>query len=166
MSWTLDQINQMNQNDFTDALGFIFEKSPWVAEHAWSARPFASVDELHGAMVAIVTGSSPDAIGNLLRAHPDLAAKLEMSEISVKEQRGAGLNELSPEEFQQFTEGNQAYISKFGIPFIMAVRGQNKDSILADMLQRITNTQVTEFERALLEVAKIARFRLLDTIVG
>ena len=39
-----------SQSGFVEAVGWIFEHSPWVAERAFHARPFASLDALHAAM--------------------------------------------------------------------------------------------------------------------
>ena len=38
----------------------------------------------------------------LLRAHPDLGTRVRMTDHSVQEQSGAGLNQLTPEEYEQF----------------------------------------------------------------
>ena len=98
----MEAINRMDQAAFTEAFGGIFEKSPWVAEAAWSSRPFSSVDELHAKMVAVVKYGNIDQQLLLLRSHPDLAGKEAqagtMTSSSVAEQASAGLNALSKEE--------------------------------------------------------------------
>ena len=65
----------MDQPTFVAAFGGTFEHSPWVAERAFGARPFASVDALHAAMVVVVAAASREEQLTLLRAHPDLAGK-------------------------------------------------------------------------------------------
>lgn len=162
MSWTINEINAMDRDTFVNTLGWIFEHSPWVAEQAFDSVPFASVAELHQTMVDIVKSASTEAHLTLLRAHPDLAGKLQMTEASVSEQKGAGLSELTPDEYAEFTSWNAAYTSKFGFPFILAVRGHNKHSILESMRSRIYNEPEAERGEALRQIGIITRFRLLD----
>lgn len=162
MEITLGQVNRMTAEAFIETLGWIFEHSPWVAKRAWTARPFHSIEQLHRAMVRVVEESAVAEKLELLRAHPDLAGKLQMTDASVKEQQGAGLDQLSPSEFEAFTVWNRTYTEKFGFPFIMAVRGQTKDTIAAAMRERVDNEADVELSAALREVFKITRFRLDD----
>ncbi|WP_025717395.1 2-oxo-4-hydroxy-4-carboxy-5-ureidoimidazoline decarboxylase [Paenibacillus sp. 1-18] len=166
MKLSLDSINRMNREQFVDALGWVFEHSPWVAERAWISRPFASFGQLSSKLEEVVEQSALDEQLALLCAHPDLAGKLKMTEVSVNEQRGAGLDELSPEDYEQFRAGNQAYKDKFGFPFIIAVRGLNKDSIYAALGKRLGDEWDEERILALKEVFKIAQFRLSDLITS
>ena len=89
---TIDEINALPRTDFVKALGWIFEGSPWVALRAWERRPFASVVELHAAMVDAVSSATRDEQVALLSAHPDLGANSKMSEASVGEQAEAGFD--------------------------------------------------------------------------
>ena len=164
MEITLGQVNRMTSEAFAETLGWIFEHSPWVAKRAWTARPFQSIEQLHRAMVRVVEEAALAEKLELLRAHPDLAGKLHMTDASVKEQQGAGLDQLSPEEFEAFTAWNRTYTERFGFPFIMAVRGQTKDTIGAAMRERVDNEADAELAAALREVFKITRFRLDDLI--
>lgn len=164
LNWTLEDINEMDLPQFVEALGWIFEHSPWVAERAFPHGPFTSIDALHSAMAEAVRSATPEERLKLLRAHPDLAGRLQMSSASVSEQKNAGLSDLTPEEYADFTACNNTYTGKFGFPFIMAVRGQNKHSIREAMLRRLDSTPEAELDTALQEVAKIARFRLLDLL--
>jgi OHCU decarboxylase len=153
----------MDQAAFTEALGGIFEHSPWVAEGAWRRRPFGSVAALHRAMVEVMEAGG-DMQLRLIRAHPDLAGKAalagELTASSKSEQAGAGLDRLSPEEYARFHELNEAYKDKFGFPFIIAVKGHTKTSILAAFEARLAHDLEAERTKALEEIAKIARFRL------
>jgi 2-oxo-4-hydroxy-4-carboxy-5-ureidoimidazoline decarboxylase len=72
---TLAQANSMSAAEFRAAFGGVFEHSPWVAERAFAARPFASVDALHAAMAGAVKAAGEEAQLALLRAHPELAGK-------------------------------------------------------------------------------------------
>ncbi|MGF9712310.1 urate oxidase [Paenibacillus sp. JMULE4] len=164
MKIRLNALNNMEKHAFVETIGWVFEHSPWIAETVYAARPFSSVKHLHDAMLEAVRSASPKERLALLRAHPDLAGKLSMSETSVKEQQGAGLTGLTEAEYAEFSSCNEAYVGKFGFPFIMAVRGHNKHSILAAMQARLKGTTEEEYEIAWREVSKIALFRLNDRI--
>jgi len=145
---------------FVKALGWIFEHSPWVAERAWRAEPFESVDALHAAMKRQVERATREEQLALLRAHPDLGARAGMSEASSGEQAGAGLDRLAPAEFARLQRLNAEYREKFGFPFLFAVKGSAKHDILKALEQRVGGTQDEEFRVALDQVYRIARFRL------
>lgn len=159
---TIEDVNKMNKEDFVGTLGWVFEHSPWVAELAWRSMPFKSREELFQRMVTTVGNAGESLQLGLLRAHPDLGTRLKLSKVSQKEQEDVGLDKLSKSEFVEFVALNQRYVEQFGFPFIMAVKGQNKDTILAAMQQRVGNTYAQEFVTALNEVYKIAGFRLND----
>ncbi|WP_171056064.1 2-oxo-4-hydroxy-4-carboxy-5-ureidoimidazoline decarboxylase [Paenibacillus sinopodophylli] len=162
---SLEQLNESSRELFVERLGAIFEHSPWVAASAYGAKPFASIDELQTAMMHIVRESSRETIIDLFRAHPDLGTRLAVAENSAKEQQAAGLNELSPSEYEHIYGLNQTYIKTFGYPFILAVKGKNKEQIIEAMEGRIWHSSSEEREQALLEIGKIAGFRLRDLII-
>ena len=166
---TLDELNALNSVEFVSRLGAVYEHSSWVARDARNEMPFPSLTRLHGAMQAAVISASEDAQLELLRAHPDLAGKAalagELTASSSAEQMSAGLDSLGAEEMARFTAFNDAYRSKFGFPFILAVRGADKKRILASFEGRIDNQRSAETARALSEVGKIAWLRLLDIVV-
>jgi len=83
---------------------------------------------------------------------------------STHEQASAGLNQLTDEERATFTGLNDAYTTKFGFPFIIAVKGLSKADILASFQQRISNDRDTELETALAQVERIALLRLKDML--
>lgn len=158
----LADLNRMGREAFTGALAGVFEASPWVAERAWTARPFATVEALHAAMAAVVRRAAPAEQEALLRAHPDLAGRAAgaMSEDSVAEQASAGLDRLTDGEHARFERLNRAYRERFGLPFIIAVRRHDRAGILAAFDRRLTHTRAQEVAEALAQVADIARFRL------
>jgi len=165
---TLDQLNALPQDRFTAALAGIFEHSAWVPERAWACRPFKDVDALHAAMCAVVAKASGDEQMALIRAHPQLAGKAairgELTAASASEQSGAGLDQCSVEEFARITVLNDGYRQKFGFPFILAVRGHGRTSILANMASRLDNSDEAEVAEALGQIGRIAAFRLADMI--
>ena len=168
MTISLDDLNAMEQAAFTDALGGIFEHSPWIAERAWNRRPFSNVDSLLQAMLDAVDDAGEDPQLALIRAHPDLAGKAAragaLTEHSTREQAGAGLDRLSDQEFDRFHRLNDAYKDRFGFPFIIAVREHTKDSILATFETRLQNDRPAEMQEALRNIGLIATFRLKDVV--
>lgn len=164
MRLPIEIVNQMNKEDFIKKVGWVFEHSPWVATMAWDRLPFQSREQLFETMKEIVQNADKSLQLSLLRAHPDLGTRLKISEVSQKEQSGVGLDKLSKDEFAEFVLLNQNYVKKYEFPFIMAVKGQSKETILSAMKQRVSNTYEEEYEKALNEVYKIVGFRLEDLI--
>jgi 2-oxo-4-hydroxy-4-carboxy-5-ureidoimidazoline decarboxylase len=160
----LAALNQASRAEFIAVLGGVFEHSLWVAEAAFPARPFATIDALHQAMVAAVRSAQAEQRLALLRAHPDLAGKAarsgEMTASSVAEQASAGLLSLSDTEFDEFHRLNAAYHERFGFPFIIAVRQHSKESLLAAFAERLDHPREEEIETALSAIFTITRLRL------
>jgi len=153
---------------FQATLSGIYESSPWVAARVAASGPFESVTALAAAMRDVVDMASDDDKLKLLRAHPDLAGKAalrgDVTEESSAEQRRAGLDSLSAEELNEFTELNDAYKTRFGFPFILAVRNATKHTILAAFRRRVQNDAAAERAECLAQVHKIAWMRLLDAV--
>jgi OHCU decarboxylase len=161
---TLTELNRANREEFTAALGAVFEHSPWVAEAAWPAAPFATIGDLHAAMVAAVRSATEQQRLALIRAHPDLAGSAArggtMTAASAAEQTGAGLLDLSDSDFERLQLLNTAYREQFGFPFIIAVRRHSKASLLAAFAARLAQSREAETETALAEIFAITALRL------
>ena len=157
----------ISRDEFVSRFGGVFEHSPFIAERAYDdgfVGDELTVDRVHTALVAIFRAASPEERLGVLHAHPDLAGRLaiagELTEDSKQEQAGAGLDRLSADEHARFTTLNTAYVEKFGFPFIIAVKGLNKDDILAAFETRIDNSRDEEFATATAQVERIALLRL------
>jgi len=161
---TLDELNAQDARGFASALDGVFEHSPWIVARTLDARPFASIDALHDALLATLDRATADEQLALLRAHPELAGKAafrgELTADSTAEQSGAGLNQCSPQEFARLQELNAAYNAKFGFPFIIAVKGLDRAAIIERFTERLKRDRPTEFEEALQQIARIAWLRL------
>ena len=168
MNTTLAQLNIAEPEVFVAALAAIYEHSPWVAQNVLPQRPFANVEALAQAMRKAVAAAPDEAKLHLIRAHPQLAGKAaiagELTEHSTREQSGAGLDRCSPAEYAQLTQLNDAYQQKFGFPFILAVRGHTRASIIASIARRLDNDADTERDEALAQIDRIAGFRLRDLL--
>ena len=165
-----DDLNRMTVFEFAASFGDVAEHSPWVAERAAGARPFAGRDALVDAFAAALRGAERHEQVAVLRAHPDLAGRAAvagaLTEDSRREQAGAGLDRLTPGEFERFTALNAAYKERFGIPFIFAVKGATKELILAAFEERIANGLEVELGHAIDNVCRIMRFRIEDRVAG
>ena len=164
MTIDIDHINNSDTARFIELLGGIFEHSPWVAERVYSKRPFASAIDLHDKMTSEMRQASTRQRLELLCQHPQLAGKEadagSLTDSSRREQAGAGLNQCSAGELTRIKHFNQAYLSKFGFPFIIAVTGLDKFQVIAAMQQRLDHSAEIEFAAAITEVEKIAMIRL------
>src|SRR5580698_6062831 len=109
----LADLNACSKDDFVAALANIFEYSPWIAEHAAAARPFAGVTPLFEAMKSAVDRAAPELRLALIKAHPDLADKTQraagLTAESSAEQNSLGLDRLSDAEYEAFERVNNAY---------------------------------------------------------
>ena len=164
----LADVNALDRDAFVRLLGPAFESSPWVAEEAFAARPFADLEALQRAMASALDRAPAERVLELVRAHPDLAGKAaiagELTDASTREQASAGLDRLTPEEHRRFHALNAAYRQRFGFPFVVCVREHTRESILRAFEQRLGNDRDAELAAALAEVRKIASLRLSELL--
>jgi len=161
---SLDKVNKLSKSDFISIFGNVFEKTDWIAEKAYALKPFNNFQELFSKMMEIFENSKKEKHLEILNAHPHLAVEKKLTEDSKNEQKNASLNQCNDAEFIEFKKLNEEYKKKFGFPFIIAVKGKNKEEILNSFRQRITNNINLEFEEAKKQVKKIASFRLDEII--
>ncbi len=160
----INKINKLPESDFIKVFANIFEKARWIAEELYKQKPFVSFDELSSKMLNIFEMSSKEKKLKILNDHPDLGNKIKISSLtpdSLEEQKNAGLDQCTKEEFREFKKLNNAY-KKFGFPFILAVKGKSKTEILNNFRTRINSEPKIEFEEAIKQVKKIASSRLKD----
>jgi 2-oxo-4-hydroxy-4-carboxy-5-ureidoimidazoline decarboxylase len=154
---------------FLAAYGHLYEHSPWVAERAWGFRPFTDAKALHRALLRVLAEATPAEQLALAQAHPELADKVALdtglTDSSQAEQASAGLDKLGPEEYRTFHDLNRAYRDRFGFPFIICVKLNDKASILAAMTRRLEHSPQQEMDEAMTQIGLIARLRLADVVV-
>ena len=159
-----DKFNKLGKTEFISIFGNIFEKTEWIAERCYESKPYNNLDELISKMMEIFENTEKEKHLEILNSHPDLAVEKKLTNDSKNEQKNANLNQCTNEEFMEFKKLNEEYKKKFGFPFIIAVKGKNKEEILINFRQRITNNINSEFEEAKKQVKKIASFRLGEII--
>jgi 2-oxo-4-hydroxy-4-carboxy-5-ureidoimidazoline decarboxylase len=155
--------SQLDRDAFVARFGPVYEASPWVAEAVSPAAERGELDRpeaMAQAMREVVDSAPRERKLALIRAHPQLAVAGRMAEASVREQKGAGLDQCSPDELHAFRRFNATYLDRFGHPFIIAVSGLSRGDILAVFEQRLENDPETEFATAIAQIHRIAGFRL------
>lgn len=159
----------MSSAAYVEAFGSIFEHSPWVAQNAHALELGPAHDSwigTHSALCRAFRTASLDKRLAVLRAHPDLAGKLaqakRLTNESTQEQASAGLDALTDDERATFERLNALYTSRFGFPFIIAVKDHTKASILDSFNARLENDADTEFAQACKQVERIAWHRLKE----
>ena len=166
-----DRPSRMDKATFTARFGGVFEHSPWIAERAWALELGPAHDTatgLHNALARMFRSASRAERLGVLTAHPDLAGKLaaakRLTAESTAEQASVGLDALTDAERIEFTELNNAYTTRHGFPFIIAVRDNSKASILDAFRRRLEQDNETEFAEACRQVERIAELRLKDML--
>ena len=160
----INKINKLPESEFIKVFANIFENARWIAEELYKQKPFGDFNELSSKMMNIFEMSSKEKKLKILNDHPDLGNKTKVSSLtpdSLKEQKNAGLDQCTKEEFNEFKKLNDAY-QKFGFPFILAVKGKSKIEILNNFRRRVNSEPQIEFEEAIKQVKKIATLRLQD----
>lgn len=165
---SLYQINTASDEEFVTMLGGIYEHSDWVPRRVLGLRPFASSEDLRVAMRDAVENATPEVKLELICSHPDLAGKLAregaLTESSTREQAGLGLDRLSDEEYENFSQKNECYRKKFGFPFIICARLTTKQGVLDAFEKRLGNLREAEVFEALRQIHEIGRLRLEDML--
>lgn len=171
MALTLDQLNAASPANFVALLDGIYEHSPWIAERAAPQRPFKTLAQLKVALATEVRKATRNEQLGLIRAHPELAGKAmvarTLSTESTQEQDQAGLTQCTPDEFERLQALNAAYNDRFGLPFILAVRGPRgtgltRTQIIETFARRLHGSHDFEFAEALRNIDRIAEIRLND----
>jgi 2-oxo-4-hydroxy-4-carboxy-5-ureidoimidazoline decarboxylase len=166
---TLTRLNTCPADEFVEAVGPIFEHSPWIARAVVSDRPFASREALHAALCDVVRAAGEERQLALIQAHPDLVGRevrerTGLTAESSREQAAAGLMDLTADDIARFDRYNTAYKARFGFPFVICARQNKKEAILRAFPERLAHTRDEEIAAALTQIFEIARLRLEDLL--
>lgn len=170
---TLSDLNTSSPARFVEQLHGIYEHSPWIAQRAAAARPFASLTALKRELQRVLGLASPEEQLGLIRAHPELAGKAaiagQLTAESTREQAKSGLHLCSAEEFATLQRLNADYNARFGFPFILAVKGPTgegltRQDIIATFARRLKNRRPDELAESLRQIKRIAELRLNDLL--
>ena len=160
----IKKINSLDKSEFLSIFGNVFEKSKWISEKVFDQKPFKNLESFVSEIIGIYENSDNKTILEILNLHPELAVEKKLTANSEVEQSKANLKQCTPGEFDEFKKLNIEYKKKFNFPFIIAVKGKNKNEILNYFRERINNSLDEEFLEAKKQVKKIATFRLEEII--
>ena len=160
----LAELNALDREGFTRAVAPVFEHSPWVAARTCAQRPFSSREDLHAALCDTVMKARDEEKIALIRAHPDLGERANLTNASQEEQTSAGLNRASSDELAHLGEANRKYRERFGFPFVICAREHRKEEIPRAIETRLANSRAQEIDNSLREIFKIADLRLRDLV--
>ncbi len=160
----IKKINSLDKSEFLSIFGNVFEKSKWISSKVFDKKPFKNLESFVSEIIGIYENSDNETILEILNLHPELAVEKNLTANSEVEQSKANLKQCTPEEFDEFKKLNTEYKKKFNFPFIIAVKGKNKNEILNYFRERINNSLDGEFLEAKKQVKKIATLRLEEII--
>jgi len=167
---TIAEVNALDRAGFVARFGGVFEGEPWMVTAAWPARPFADRAALARALTEAISRAPASRQLDLIQAHPDLGGRAALAgtltRASTGEQQAAGLDpgRLTAEEVERFAALNEAYRARFGFPFVICARENQKEQILAGFAARLTHRREQEIATALAEIGKIGHYRLVDLV--
>ncbi|XP_029004538.1 2-oxo-4-hydroxy-4-carboxy-5-ureidoimidazoline decarboxylase [Betta splendens] len=160
----INTVNSLPYEDFVDVFGNVVEKCPLITAAVWSRRPFGNLADLEAAISEFIDALPESGKEGILRCHPDLAGRDlrggTLTRESREEQAGAGLDALDAAEASRVAQLNDAYKRRFGFPFVICARMNDKGRILQQLSQRCLNEAAAERTRGIEEVKKICNLRL------
>ncbi len=162
----INELNTKPTSKFLELIGGALEGELWLAERIIEYRPFETIASLFSAFEKVINNATEQEKIRLIASHPDLAPTIEtkLSEASIHEQASAGLNKLSPQEYDTFHRLNTQYHQQFGFPFVICARENTKSSILEKFESRLSNSRSQEIQTGIAEILKIIHLRLIDLI--
>ena len=171
MTLSLAELNAVSPADALNRIGSVYEHSPWIAESALQHRPFRSLAHLKQELVRALAAADRERQQALICAHPELAGKAmvagTLTVASTGEQTRAGLTDCPPEDLARLQALNAAYRTRFGWPFVLAVRGPRgtglqRHEILETFQRRLEQPAEVEFQECIRQIHRIAELRLND----
>src|SRR6195952_2285423 len=160
---TLDEVNSMTKDRFTEVFGHVVQDVPWAVERAFEQRPFTGTTALREAFQdAVLTGTSGQQ-DELLNAFHDLGAEDETGHALAVDH--VALSNLDDNDHNDVVDLAGAYREHFGFPLIICAREtEHFDRVLKNGWSRMDNSTPAEKAFALIEVAKIANHRFDDLV--
>ncbi|WP_199253763.1 solute carrier family 23 protein [Mycolicibacterium mengxianglii] len=162
-SITLDEVNAMSRERFTEVFGHVVQDVPWAIERAFAQRPFADTRALREAFQDAVLTGGPDEQLELLNAFHDLGAEDETGTALAVDH--VALSNLDDDDHNDVVQLAAAYREHFGFPLIICARETaHFDRVLRNGWSRMDNSPAAERAFALIEVEKIANYRFEDLV--
>ncbi|KAM9337258.1 2-oxo-4-hydroxy-4-carboxy-5-ureidoimidazoline decarboxylase [Symphorus nematophorus] len=163
-------VNALPYEDFVNIFGNVVEKCPIITAAVWSRRPFMNMTALEAAISEFIDALPESGKEGILRCHPDLAGRDlksgSLTRESQEEQRGAGMDALNSAEASRMARLNEEYKERFGFPFVICARMNDKANILRQLSARCQNERAVERARGIEEVKKICQLRLQGLVLS
>ena len=165
----VNDVNVMSSDIFINNFKNVFENTPSISVSAEKLRPFENKNHMIKTFLNEFDKLTVNIKKNIIKNHPDLGNKFkinnDLTEMSMNEQKNAGLENCTEEEFSLFNQLNNQFKSKFGLPFIFAVKGKNKSIIIEEFKKRLQNDNIEkEVEESIRQVKQIVDFRLNEIV--
>jgi allantoicase len=160
-------LRQLNATDepALRALLTDFCGAPEWLDRLIAGRPYTSPAALLTASEQAGASVTPDGWREAFRHHPRIGERTSEKpqsgaarDASTREQ--AGVKQASVDDLAALAEGNRAYESRFGQPFIVSASGKSVPEMLAALRERMNNDPETELGVAEGEQRKITKLRL------
>ena len=171
MTLSLERLNAAPRGEFVAMLDGICEPAPWIVERAAARRPFRSLAQLKRALAEVVREAGREAQLALLRAQPELTAdagaRAALPTGSVRVPRECSLAGCTPEESAKLQRLNAEYRTRFGFPFVLALRGPRglglgHAQVFSTFERRLAGHPELEFAECLRNVHRIVELRIDD----
>ncbi|XP_076866860.1 2-oxo-4-hydroxy-4-carboxy-5-ureidoimidazoline decarboxylase [Brachyhypopomus gauderio] len=166
----ISDVNALSYEEFVEIFGNVVEKCPIISAAIWTQRPFSSLAEMEAQISEFIDSLPQSGQEGILRCHPDLAGRDlrsgTLTRDSQEEQSEAGMNTLDPLEVSRLGRLNSAYKERFGFPFVICARMNNKAAIMRELVERLGNERTAESKRAIEEVKKICHLRLGNIVLS
>lgn len=160
----LDEVNRMDRATFVETFSPLFNSKTWPLATAWESRPFADVTELREAIqVAVLTAPAAERT-ELIHDYPDMSDLLlapEDEAAAISRDRGSlGLEDLDDVDREKLLTVSGQYRERFGMPYVAYFSAADTvDTVVANGLRRLDNSQEQEHRQALSEIIEIANDR-------
>ena len=139
---SISAVNELDYGEFIHKFGNVVEMTLLCAAAVCARRPFSSFDIFVSEMCQFIDELPKDGRVGILCSFSDLADRLDsLSPESQREQTAAGITTLTPEEIQQVKCYNRLYKEKFGFPFVICARLNEKDTIFRRIQTRLSNNE-------------------------
>src|ERR1700712_1466834 len=160
---SLDEVNSMTKERFTEVFGHVVQDVPWAVERAFEQRPYEDTRALREAFQdGVLTGSSEQQL-ELLNAFHDLGAEVETGHALAVDH--VALSNLDEDDHNDVVELAGADREHFGFPLIICAREtEHFDRVLKNGWARMDNSSGAEKAFALIAIAKIANHRFEDLV--
>ncbi|MEF2977591.1 solute carrier family 23 protein [Subtercola sp. YIM 133946] len=162
---TLDQVNEMTQQQFDETFGDLVQDAPWLLERAFAERPFADAFALRAAFQdALLTASSEEQL-LLLNSFPDLGSPDDTGHAYARDHSESGIGALNSEDIDDIADLATTYRERFGFPLVVCAREVERyEKVVDNGWAKMANSPVAERASALIEVSKIMNHRFDDKV--